>query len=83
MFKEGRVKCENYGICSVFSCALSIDKCILDICIKDVGVDKDVLVNFAWVTPPVCSKSAKHEINMLRGLNLALEVGARRCHVPT
>ena len=39
-----------------------IDLCIIDSCIIDVEVEREVLVNFAWVTRPERPKGAKDEV---------------------
>ena len=39
-----------------------IDICIIDSCIIAVEVEKEVLVNFAWVTRPERPKGAKDEV---------------------
>ena len=51
-----------------------IDICIIDSCINQV--EKEVLVNFAWVTRPERPKNAKNEVG--RPVGLRLEAGARR-----
>ena len=50
-----------------------INPYIIDLCIIGVEVEKEVLVNFAWVTGPERPKGAKDEVK-----GLQLEVGARR-----
>ena len=46
--------------CIIGSCI--IDICIIDSCIIDVEVEKEVLVNFEWVTRPERLKGAKDEV---------------------
>ena len=58
-------------LCIIYSCI--IDLCIIYSCIIAVEVEKEVLVNFAWVTRPERPKGAKDEV---KGLHL--EGGAQR-----
>ena len=44
-----------------------IDLCIIDSCIIGVEVEKEVLVNFAWVTRPERPKGVKDEVKMPEG----------------
>ena len=44
-----------------------IDICIIDSCIIAVEVEKEVLVNFAWVTRPERPKGAKDEVKRPEG----------------
>ena len=49
-----------------------IDSCIIDICIIDsciiaIEVEKEVLVNFAWVTRPEHPKGAKDKVKRPKG----------------
>ena len=53
-----------------------IDLWIIDSCIIGVEVEKEELVNFAWVTRPERPKGAKDEVKRPEGPQL--EVGARR-----
>ena len=39
-----------------------VDTCIIDSCIIKVEVEKEVLVNFVWVTRPEHPKGAKDEV---------------------
>ena len=43
------------------------DSHILDLCITDAKVEKEVLVNFAWVTWPERPKGAKDEVKRSEG----------------
>ena len=43
------------------------DICIIDSCIKAVEVEKEVLVNFAWVTRPERPKGAKGKVKRNEG----------------
>ena len=62
-------------ICIMVICIMETyikDSCIIDICIVDsciiaVEVEKQVLVNFAWVTRPERPKGAKDEVKMPEG----------------
>ena len=47
--------------------AYIIDLCIIDSCIIGVKVEKEVLVNFAWVTQPERPKGAKDEVKRPEG----------------
>ena len=49
--------------CIIGSCI--IDICIIDSCINEV--EKEVLVNFAWVTRPERPKGAKDEVKRPEG----------------
>ena len=51
--------------CIIDSCI--IDICIIDSCIIAVAVEKEVLVNFAWVTRPERPKGAKDEVKKPEG----------------
>ena len=51
--------------CIIDSCI--IDLCIIDSCIIDAEVEKEVLVNFAWVTRPERPKGAKDEVKKPKG----------------
>ena len=44
-----------------------IDLCIIDSCIIGVEVEKDVLVNSAWVTWPERPKGAKDDVKRPKG----------------
>ena len=44
-----------------------IDLCIIDSCIIGLEVEKEVLVNFAWVTRPERPKGAKDEVKRPEG----------------
>ena len=44
-----------------------IDLCIIDSCIIGVEVEKEVLVNFAWVARPELPKGAKDEVKRPEG----------------
>ena len=44
-----------------------IDSCIIDSCIIDAKVEKEVLVNSAWVTRPERPKGAKDEVKRIEG----------------
>merc|ERR1711928_289650 len=50
-------------ICIIGSCI--IDICIIDSCI--IWVEKEVLVNFAWVTRPERAKGAKDKVERPEG----------------
>ena len=44
-----------------------MDTCIIDSCTIAVEVEKEVLVNFAWVTRPKRPKGAKDEVKRPEG----------------
>ena len=44
-----------------------IDTCIMETCIMDVEMDKEVLVNFAWVTRTEHPKGAKDDVKRPKG----------------
>ena len=52
-------------ICIMDTCITDtyiIDSCIIDSCMIALEVEKEVLVNFAWVTRPERPKGAKDEV---------------------
>ena len=56
--------------CIMDTCIINsyiIDLCIIDSCIIGVEVEKEVLVNFAWVTRPERPKGAKDEVKRPEG----------------
>ena len=55
-----------------------IDLCIIDSCIIGVEVEKEVLVNFAWVTRPERPKGVKDEVKQARRAQSYLEVRPQR-----
>ena len=62
--------------CTMDSCIIHLaDLCLMDI---DVELEKEVLVNFAWVTRPKRPKGAKDEVKRPEGPPQHIEVGARR-----
>ena len=56
--------------CIMDTCIINsyiIDLCIIDSCIIGVEVEKEVLVNFAWVTWPECPNGAKDKVKRPEG----------------
>ena len=56
--------------CIMETCIINpyiIDLCVIDSCSIGVKVEKEVLVNFAWVTRPERPKGAKDEVKMPEG----------------